>query len=93
LAAVVPPEQPAYDDFFAVEVALRALLPVLEAALQARVGAEGDFDGVREVDAALTRLAAALLSLELHGRAPLDEVHVRLRGCLMDAEQAVRLLT
>jgi hypothetical protein len=92
LAQDILQPHPPYDNLFKVEVALRALLPVLEAELQARIRREGDFDGVREADEALGRLARHLFWLELHGQASLEEVHLRLRACVMDTEQVVRYL-
>jgi hypothetical protein len=47
---------------------------------------------VREADEALGRLARHLFWLELHGQASLEEVHLRLRACVMDTEQVVRYL-
>lgn len=92
LAEMILGEHPAYDDLFGAEVALRTLLPVLEEALKERIRAEGDFDGVREADGALTQLAGVLTWMELHGQASLQVVHSRLRECVIAAKNAVRIL-
>jgi hypothetical protein len=92
LAQDILQARPPYDNLFKVEVALRALLPVLEEELQAKIRREGDFDGVWEVDASLSRCADQLGWLDMHGQAPLDEVRIRLQQCVLDAEQAARLL-
>lgn len=92
LARDILQAQPPYDNLFTVELALRALRAVLEEDLQARVLAEGDFEGVREVSDALQQLGGHLNWLELHGQAPLDEVHVQLRESVLFAEHAARFL-
>jgi hypothetical protein len=92
LAEMILREQPAYDDLFSAELALRALLPVLEEALRERIEAGGAFDGMGKVDAALTQLARALTWIELNGQASLAVVHAWLRECVMAAQEAVGIL-
>lgn len=93
LAEITHPEHPAYDDLFAAELALRALLPVLEAALQAMIRIEDDSHGMRVANDGVMQLADQLARIEFDSQAPLEHVRARLQRGVSVAQLAVHNLS